>query len=1165
MRLLAKTPAAGLRACILSLVLFLLFNGIHAQNKVADQWITPPEATVSLADLFKAIQKQTGYTLFYSNDILDDAQRLRFTPTKIRLEDLLGELLEPKNIGWVYKDQLIILRKRNVPSPSQTFAVYNAVAKSILVYTTLTGKVVDAAGTPVAGASIQIKDSKTGTSTSQDGSFQLQTDDSRAILVVSAIGFQTKEIATEGKISFNIVLRRVAPQLNDVVVVGYGTRKKSDLTGAVASISAQSLKDRPVINFGEAMAGQMAGVQVQQTNGAPGGEGLTIRVRGTGSITQSSTPLYVVDGYPMEDGSLRLISPSDIESIQVLKDASSTAIYGSRGANGVIIVTTKKGKGGALGGAPTVSLNSYYGYQQRSKAIPVMNRDQYVQWFIDGRNGAWLDQPVIAGDPNKNPHTVDDPNSRRQLYPSANSLYMIPDGTNGYKYNFFDPKSVATMPNNNFEDMLFQRAPEQSYEVAVTGGGDKTTYAFSGSYLNQQGIVIYTNYQRFNFHGNIESQISKRIRVGINMNAYSTYGREQANGKDAPPLYSLELPPIFPVHNPDGTWGSMVRNPEIFAGDVSNPIGIAAQVERYRNRYGWLGTMFAEAEPIEHLRYRISVDGSIQSYNYSQFEPSIVDLDASKAPRPAKGINEISTDYDWVQEQTLTYANKFADKHDLVVLAGFSSQDHNNDYFYGEARGFPNDNIHTLNAGTMYQLTSTKSAYSMVSYFGRVNYTFNNRYLLTGTVRTDGSSRFGSKKKWGLFPSVSGAWRISEESFMNSLSHTVSDLKVRASYGIAGNNRIGNYSAIGLLSTGFYPTGDNLQNIVSPSTIPNSNLGWEKVQQTDLGLDLGLFNNRIHLEVDLYNSKSIDLLLNVPVPTLTGYSSQIQNIGRVQNRGMEYTLSTRNLIGKFKWSTDFNIAFNQNKVLAVGPGGQPIYASAPNANNAFITKPGSPIASFYGYVFQGVFTSQDMLDKYPHLSGDQVGDGRYRDVNGDGKLDQNDKAILGNNQPKFEGGIGNNFSYGHWSLSAQFSYSYGAKLFSFFKRMADIYHGDRNVMTDQVGRWRSLNTPGDGIHFRATRNPTGWQREPSSAWITDGSFLRLRTISLAYDLAAIRFHDWKLAGARIYVTGQNLFTFTKYPGFDPETSSEGDGLSKGGDYLGYPAARSLIIGLNITF
>jgi TonB-linked SusC/RagA family outer membrane protein len=784
---------------------------------------------------------------------------------------------------------------------------------------------------------------------------------------------------------------------------------------------------------------------------------------------------------------------------------------------------------------------------------------------MDGRNQAWLDQPVISADPDKSVHTINDPNNRRKLYPSANSIFMIPDGQSGYKYNFFDPQSVAQMPDNNWQDLLFRNAPMQQYELSVMGGSDRTRYVFAGSFVKQQGISLNTDYKRFNFRNNIESQLTQRFKVGLNLNAYSTSGREQANGKDAPILYSLLLPPIFEQHNADGTYGSMVRNPEVLAGDVANPIGIAEQVERFRKRYGWLGTLYGELDLLDNLKYRININGGIQSNNYETFEPSVVDFDGSKGPRPAKSINEHSTDFDWVIEQTLSYAKKFADKHDVGLLAGFSSQKQNNEYMYGEARGFPNDNIHTLSAGTMYQLTSTKSDYSMVSYFGRLNYTFDSRYLLTATVRSDGSSRFGANKKWGVFPSVSAAWRVSQEKFMSGLSGTVNDLKIRVSYGVAGNNRIGNYSAIGLLGTGFYPTGDALQNIVNPSTIPNENLGWEKVLQSNLGLDVGFFNSRIRLEADFYNSKSIDLLLNVPVPTVTGYSSQIRNIGKVLNKGMEFLVSSKNIIGKFSWSSDFNIAFNKNKVLEVGPGGQPIYASAPNANNSFITKPGYPIASFYGYVFQGVFMSAAELAKYPHLPADKVGDGRYLDVNGDGKLDQTDKAIIGDNQPKFQGGFGNNFSYNNFTLSTQLSFSYGAHLFSFFKRMVGIYHGDRNTLTEQLNRWRSVDQAGDGIHFRATRNPTGWQRDPSSAWVTDGSFIRLRNITLAYDFKKQQIGTVKINGLRLYMTGQNLLTWTRYPGFDPETSSEGEGLSRGGDYMGYPAARSVIVGANITF
>ncbi|HPK05877.1 MAG TPA: SusC/RagA family TonB-linked outer membrane protein, partial [Bacteroidales bacterium] len=452
----------------------------------------------------------------------------------------------------------------------------------------------------------------------------------------------------------------------------------------------------------------------------------------------------------------------------------------------------------------------------------------------------------------------------------------------------------------------------------------------------------------------------------------------------------------------------------------------------------------------------------------------------------------------------------------------------------------------------------------MISYLGRINYAFDNKYLVTAAFRSDGSSRFGANNKWGSFPSLSVGWRIKQESFMQNID-LINDLKLRASYGISGNNRIGNYSGIGLLNIGYYPTGDALKNTVNPGTMPNDNLGWEKTRQINIGLDLGLFKNRVHFEADIYSSKSLELLLNVPVPTITGYSTQMQNVGKVQNRGMELLLSTKNLVNKFQWSSDFNISFNKNKVLELGPGGQPIFASAPNAANAFITMVGKPIACFYGYVYDGVYMSVQELESNPHLSNDKVGDGRYIDVNKDKVLDANDKTILGNNHPVFTAGFNNNLSYKNFNLALQFTASYGAKIFSIYKRMIAVYHGDRNGMIEVLDRWRSAEEPGNGKIFRATRTPTGWSRDPSSLWVTDGSYLRLRNASLSYQFDDKTIQTINMKGLRVYITSQNLFTLTKNPGYDPETSSEGDGLTRGGDYTGYPAARSVILGFNVTF
>ena len=1131
----------------------LVAENTHSQNKKISFEIK----STTINNAISKIEKDRGYIFIYNEDVIPELKKeVLLQINDENIEVVLNKLFTGTSLAYsITGRQVTVYKKKEL---DKTASINHVEQQNGI---TVRGKVIDANNDPIIGATIVEKGNTShGTITDVNGDFTLTNTSSTGTLIFTYVGMKAQEATINGRTTINIVMESDAELLDEVVVVGYGTQRRSDVTTAVSSVSSDNLKERAVINFGEAMAGQVAGVQIQQTNGSPGGEGLSVRVRGVGSITQSNDPLYVIDGYPMEGGAFRLLNPSDIESIQILKDASSSAIYGSRGANGVVIITTKKGKKGT----PIVRLNSYVGFQQREKEVKMMNRDQYVQWFIDGRNQAWLDAKIITADPDKSVHKISDTNARRRLYPSASTQYMIPDGTDGYKYNFNDPASVAQMEDNNWQDLLFREALMQQYELSVSGGTDNTQYTFSGSYIYQDGIVLNTAYDRFNFRTNISSNISDKLNVGMTLMAYTTKGKEQANGKDAPIMYALNLPPIYPLKNEDGSYGSMVRNPEILAGDVASPIGIAELVYNNRKRYGWLGTLFAEWTVMNDLKYRISINGGIQDNINKTYRASYIDFDASKAPRPAEGTNERWTDRDWVIENTLTYSKTFIQKHAVNLLAGYTTQAHSYEHMDGEARGFPNDNITTLNAGTMYALTSDESEYSMISYLGRVNYIYDNRYLLTATIRKDGSYRFGSNRKWGTFPSFSVGWRISQESFMQDIKQ-ISDLKLRSSFGVSGNNRIGNYSSIGLLSTGFYPTGDALEISVNPDTMPNYNLGWEKTQQLNIGLELGLFDNRIKFEADFYDSRSVDLLLNVPVPTITGYSTQMQNIGKVQNKGMEYAISTRNFTGDFSWSTDFNISFNKNKVLEVGVDERPIFAGAANANNSFITMPGYPIASFYGYVYEGIFKSQDELDKYPHLPADKIGDGRYKDVNDDDKLDQNDKTIIGDNHPIFTAGLNNTLSYRNFSLGVQLTSSYGAKTFSFWKRMVGIYHGDRNGIIQQLNRWKSPEEPGDGIHFRPTRTPSGWQRDPSSAWVQDASFLRLRNITLGYDFNNNNLiRKLGINALRLYITGTNLYTFTNYIGYDPENSSE-SGLSKGGDYMGYPAARSFILGANITF
>ncbi|HEY0110564.1 MAG TPA: SusC/RagA family TonB-linked outer membrane protein, partial [Fibrella sp.] len=808
--------------------------------------------------------------------------------------------------------------------------------------------------------------------------------------------------------------------------------------------------------------------------------------------------------------------------------------------------TTKKGKIGA----PTIAFRSFYGLQQVARKIGVMNTREYLQFFKDGHNQAWLDRAPLPGDA---PHTINDPNSVREKYTNS-SFYVIPD-------SFNDP---SKFPDINWQDQIFRTAPTQRHELSVSGGVDKTRYAVSGSYTNQQGIQINSDYKRYNMRTNITSNLSKKLEVGVSVSGYYSESNNVDNGKDSPLSYAVYLPPIYPLRNPDGTYGSQVRNSEIWAGDVANPVGIAENITNFTSRNGLIASSYAQFQLIEGLAYKVSLNGSLENQRLKYYRPSFVDTDGSRAPKTADARNETSMNRDWLVEQTLNYNKTLFTKHSINLLAGYTTQKSYGEFARVNAQNFPNDVVRTLSAGQIVGGTNTETEYSLISYLGRFNYAYDDKYLFTASIRTDGSSRFGANNKWGTFPSVSAGWRVSGESFMRDV-RPVSDLKLRASWGLVGNNRIGDYDAIARTSTGYNVLNNALVNAVNPVNYPNPDLGWEKTRQWNVGFDLGLLNERIRLEADFYNSRSVDLLLNVPVPTLTGYSTQLQNIGQIENKGMEFLLRTRNMVGAFKWSTDFNISFNKNTVLALGPDRRPIYAGAANAGNTFITTIGLPIATFYGYQYDGIFKNQAELDASPHLANDHAGDPRYVDINKDGQINADDKTYIGNNQPNFIFGFSNDFAYKGFDLNLQLTGSQGAKLFSFFNRMVGIYHGDRNGLLKLNDRWRSESEVGTGNILRANRDPKGLQKEPSSYWVEDGSFVRIRNVSLGYTFNSAITKQLHVKGLRLYVTGQNLHTFTKYIGYDPETSSEGSGLSRGGDYLGYPSARTIIAGLNVTF
>jgi TonB-linked SusC/RagA family outer membrane protein len=582
-----------------------------------------------------------------------------------------------------------------------------------------------------------------------------------------------------------------------------------------------------------------------------------------------------------------------------------------------------------------------------------------------------------------------------------------------------------------------------------------------------------------------------------------------------------------------------------------------------------VGSLYAEVKLLQGLNYKITAFGSVMDNSWQRFLPTYLDLDGSRAPRTNEAEDRRSTTRQWDIEQQLTYNRTFAKKHALTVLLMNSASRRTGNESRVEMRDLPTDNIYFLQGGTSNYSMSTSSTpdNSMISYLARVNYVYDNKYMVTAAIRRDGSSRFGKYNRWGNFPSASIGWRIGQEDFMKDIEF-LNDLKIRTSYGIVGNNRIGDFTAIGTLNVNQYPTGNQVRTVITPTgDMYNEYLRWERTAQWNIGMDVSLFQNRIRLEAEYFYSKSTDLLMSVPLPRITGYSNQMQNAGQVENKGVEIVLRTVNLTGKFRWTTDFNISAIRNKVLKLVDG-RPLYQSSANASNAYITQEGSPIACYYGYIYEGVFMNQAELDRYPHQPTDKVGDGRYKDVNGDGILDATDKEIMGNNHPNFTGGLNNSFSYKNFSLNFQMTFSEGAQILSLWRRMCGIYHGDRNSIVEQLDRWRSPEEPGDGWHFRPTRVPSGWQRDVSSAWVEDASYIRLRSASLSYDFDTKLARRLYLGNLRVFVSGQNLYTWTKYTGFDPESSSEvgnQNARARGGDYAGYPAARSIIFGVNVSF
>jgi len=949
----------------------------------------------------------------------------------------------------------------------------------------ITGKVTDAGGFGLPGVTIQIVGTSLGTTTDIDGNYKLNTSD--GILRFSFVGFVSQDIAVANQSVINIVLLEDTKLLSEVVVVGYGTVQKKDLTTAVSVVGEKDLRDRPIVSAAQALQGKAAGVQVTQPSGKPG-EGLSVRVRGATSVLAGNEPLYVVDGVPTTD--IRGVSPSDIESMSVLKDASSAAIYGARAANGVVLITTKRGSKET----PLVSFNTYFGASRLRKPIEVLSTKQYRDLMQD---------------------------MKISLDPSATGYTNWSDETFGTGYN-------------------------QSYQLSVSGGSDKSKYFISGGYLSDQGIVRPARFDRYTLRMNLDNKVKSWLIIGTSINVLNLNTEDTpdnaSSGRGGVIMSALNTPPFLHIYKEDES-GWFDPNP--FQPSWENPVAYMEGPDQRSVDKQLFGNIYAEARILQGLYFKTRLGLDMNSHQWDYY----LDPVRTNYGRQQNGIGS-SDKYNsntWLFENTVDYSHAI-EKHKFSGMLGNSIQKYVFNDSYLNGNDFPADvSVKTLNAANIISGSTNMQEWALASFFGRATYDYNSRYYLTVSLRHDGSSKLAHQ--WGTMPSFSAGWRLSSENFMKDISF-IDDLKIRGGWGKNGNQEgIPNYAQYGLVT---YDRRTPTNPLSGPSsrqvTYGNPDLRWETTAQTNIGFDLTMFNARVTLNFDAYYKKTSDVLLNVQLPSTLPITSIQTNAGEIENKGIEFNLSTMNIDNKFRWSTDFNMSFNRNEVLSLEF--TPVYYFGrvySNNSDVSILKSGLPLGSFFGYIAEGVDPA--------------TGNIIYKDIDENGSINSSDRTIIGDAQPAFTYGFTNNLSYGRFDMNIFFQGSQGNDIYNATRVDLEGMFDSKNQSTVVLQRWTPENTNTDIPKPNNMDNVRN-----STRFIEDGSYLRLKSMTISYRAIESNVKIKAINKLSVYITGQNLLTFTKYSGFDPEVNAFGNSaVEMGIDYGTYPQARSLIVGLNVEF
>lgn len=1037
------------------------------------------------------------------------------------------------------------------------------------------GTVTDETGTGIPDVTVSLKGTDTKTKTDPGGNFTIAASAATVNLVFTHVNFSERTLSVSGN-SVAVSLEKTSRQLDEVVVIGYGTQKKANVTGAVSILKNENLDERPITRVDQALVGQLAGVTVKQNTGMPG-KAFSVQVRGSGSISGGNEPLYVIDGFPLSVNSsntgngtfstgnpLDNINPNDIESVQVLKDAAAAAIYGSRASNGVVLITTKRGQAGRA----KINFNSYAGYNQAQRKLNMMNGEEWIAQATEVINAQYV--AAFAG-------------------ASASDAQATRLAKNGGAFNanyILDPR--WTTPGHpglafiDWQDAIERKGQMQNYEISASGGTDAVRYFISGNYANQEGFVMNVGYKAYSLRANVEVTAAKNLKFGVNIApTYSVTQDPGVDGKDAIFHQALSLAPV--QEDTMGVLPNIGRNGQyVYSSTTNSPVGKLMYNIGTTKRYRTIGSVYGEYQIIKGLSFRTSVNLDNTDNITNTYVPYITA--GTQAARTFTGSNNLlaatSGSYSsykrqtFVNENTLTYNTVINNVHSINLLAGYSyNLDRLDRATLSSNGGFTSAVIQTLNAAAAVTGNTTSTQSVLLSAFGRLQYGYNDKYLLSASLRRDGSSRFGINNQYGIFPSASLAWVATKEKFMNAIP-VISYLKLRASYGVNGNNNLPNdYAPIPTIGSAGYVFGTTQAAAIgqNPNVLANPDLKWERSQTYDIGFDFGLLNNRITGSFDYYNKLNTDLLLNVQVPEATGFQTYLNNVGSVRNIGQEFEVTSRNMVGRFQWTTSATLTHNTNKIIALAPGQTQIIVPNGFTVSDQILRVGEALNSIYVLRTIGFITADDLTKNVPrYATGQQEGDLKFQDANGDGVITEADKVIVGHPNPDYTYGITNTFRYKGFDLSVLVQGQWGGSIYSELGRAISRPGQGRSDNHPQsfVNRWYSPANQGEGRFGKAYaiyNNPI----TSATDWLYSSDYIRVRNITLGYNLKGL-IKTSAIQGARIYMTLENFFGHDKYVnGLNPEAAntavSSNGAFPEAGDYGAMPLAKSFIIGLNITF